>query len=100
MDELAALDPIALLRGGRAAAWPGRDAGHSGGTVWRVRLPGRVGAVASARGGMGCAVATSDIELVGGCDDVADLLAAVACKHWLAAMMHGAGADRRRRAAD
>ncbi|GLC39710.1 hypothetical protein PLESTM_000931500 [Pleodorina starrii] len=105
-DDPDDLDPLALLRGRRGLAARSGGGRDSRDTVWRVRLPGGGGCGGGSSGGgsgsgapswEGAAASSTSattaavVEVVGACDDVADLLAAVACKHWVAAMLRRSG---------
>ncbi|KAG2442285.1 hypothetical protein HXX76_002371 [Chlamydomonas incerta] len=92
----AARLPGAPGQGGDAGAGRRQQNG-----VWRVRLGFMSGRHVSVQGGAqpgttaAAAAAGAGIEVVGGCDDVADLLAAMACKHWATALLATEPSDGR-----
>ncbi|GLI62123.1 hypothetical protein VaNZ11_004658 [Volvox africanus] len=79
-DELDELDPLTHFHGNRGVGCYRIGRGTT--AIWRVLLLGASGAAAS-----GANATAANVEIVGACDDVADLLAAAACKHWVMAIL-------------
>lgn len=99
-DNLDELDPLALFCGdGGGALRHSHATSCEDDSTWRVRLPVWGGGNGSGGGGGAPQAAArtalrspqvapvATVEFLGGSQDIADLLAAVACKHWVGGAM-------------